>query len=127
MLYGRSVPVQTFASPLAVLLVTQRCRSLSATNSSRFRFCGAGKGTIGIDLPSLVAVPIPRKYGPRAPDAQATLRRVLPAIVVLRFDLRSLPALAPVRHRRLAEPRLRCTATQSQEVGRGTSTVQLQL
>ena len=44
------------------IAITQGFRFLSATNSLRFRFCGAGKGTLGIDPPSLVAVPIPGKY-----------------------------------------------------------------
>ena len=46
----------------AAIAITQHFRFLSATNSLSFRFYGAGKGTLGIDLRPLVVVPIPRKY-----------------------------------------------------------------
>ena len=42
--------------------ITQCFRFLSATNSLSFRFYGVGKGTLGIDPPSVVAVPIPHMY-----------------------------------------------------------------
>ena len=42
--------------------ITQGFRFLSATNSLSSRFYRAGKGTLGIDPPPLVAVPIPGKY-----------------------------------------------------------------
>ena len=44
------------------IAITLRFRFLSATNSLSFRFYRAGKGTLGIDLRSLVVVPIPCKY-----------------------------------------------------------------
>lgn len=50
------------ALPPTVWLVTRRFRPPSATKSLSLQFCGTGKGTLGIDLPSLVAVPIPREY-----------------------------------------------------------------
>ena len=105
--------------------ITQCFRFLSATNSLSFRFYGVGKGTLGIDPPSVVAVLIPHEYRPRVPGARETPLRVLPVMAAApRFDLRSLPARAPVRHRRLAEPRLRCAVTQSPGVRRGISRVQ---
>jgi hypothetical protein len=57
-----SKPAQTFARALAVSLITQRFRFLSRTNSLSFRFCDAGKGTLGNDLRSLVVIPIPGTY-----------------------------------------------------------------
>jgi hypothetical protein len=115
------------AAPPGVLPVTRRFKSLSATKSLRFRFCGVGKGTLGIDSPSLVVIPLRRKLWRHVPDPQAALLRVLPAMCVLRLDLPWPPALASVGHRMLVARRVRFLVTQSPEVQPGTSRVQFRL